>query len=282
MLKITKVLNNNTAVVIDDNQKEKVVVGKGIVYQKKIGDIINPSSVKKTYYLSSDTLNLKFQELLVSLPMEQLDIVEKIVDEAKLSLGKKISDSIYISLSDHIHFSLVNHENGIHVTNALLLDIQRFYPDEYKIGKKALKIIEEETGILLPDDEAGFIALHIVNAETENSTSTKNIYKATKIIEEVLDIVKNYFDIEIDEDSLTYFRFINHLRFFSQRIVNGSIFKDDDKDRQLLEILSTMYDQSYQCCLNIKSFIKVTYDTDIGNEELLYLTIHVQRAIFKE
>lgn len=282
MLKISKILNNNTAVVTDDQHREKVVIGKGITFQKKVGDVINPTSVDKMFHLSSDTLNLKFQEILVSLPMEQINVVEKIVDETRMTLGKKISDSIYVSLSDHIHFSLVNFEKGIHVTNGILLDIIRFYPEEYKIGCRALQIIEEETGILLPDDEAGFIALHIVNAEMENPTDTSNMFKATKIIEEVLEIVKNYFDMEIDEESLTYYRFINHMRYFSQRIVNGSIFKDDEKDKELLDVLALKYVDAYQCCLNIKSYIKVKFQINIGYEELLYLTIHVQRAIFNE
>lgn len=281
-MKIVKILNNNTAVVIDDQQREKVVIGTGISFKKKVGDAINPASVSKTYHLSSDILNLRFQEIVVSISPDVLDIVDKIVDLARLSINRKISDSIYVSLSDHIHFSLNNYKQGITVTNSLLLDIQRFYSEEYTIGKRAIKIIEETTGIQFSDDEAGFIALHIVNAETENISSRKDIIKCTKIIDEVLTIVKNYFDVEIDEDSLTYFRFVNHLRYFSQRIVKHSIFKDDEKDRKLLDVLSKMYDQSYQCCLNIKSFIKVNYDTDIGNEELLYLTIHVQRAIYKE
>lgn len=282
MLKIKTILNNNAVVAIDNDNNEKVVVGKGIAFSKKVGDSINASLATKTYYLSSDMLNLKFQEILVSLPMEQLNIVDKIIDDARMSIGRKISDSLYISLSDHIHFSLLNYEKGIYVRNNLLPEIIRFYPEEFEVGLRAIDIIKEETGILLPRDETGFIALHIVNAETEYHTSTKDIYQATQIIEEVLSVVKNYFDIDIDENSLAFYRFLYHLRYFSQRIVNHSVFKEDEKDRELMEVLAVKYQQSYQCCKNIKAFIKVRYDIDIGYEEMLYLTIHIQRAIFSE
>lgn len=282
MLKIKTILNNNAVVAIDNDNNEKVVVGKGIAFSKKVGDSINASLATKTYYLSSDMLNLKFQEILVSLPMEQLNIVDKIIDDARMSIGRKISDSLYISLSDHIHFSLLNYEKGIYVRNNLLPEIIRFYPEEFEVGLRAIDIIKEETGILLPRDETGFIALHIVNAETEYHTSTKDIYQATQIIEEVLSVVKNYFDIDIDENSLAFYRFLYHLRYFSQRIVNHSVFKEDEKDRELMEVLAVKYQQSYQCCKNIKAFIKVKYDIDIGYEEMLYLTIHIQRAIFSE
>ena len=281
-MEISKILNNNTAVVIDDDQIEKIVVGKGIAFQKKKGDRINLATVEKTFCLSSNTLNTKFQDIIISLPIEQIYVVEKIVNEIRLTLGKKISDSIYISLSDHIHFSLLDYAKGIEVTNSILMDIIRFYPDEYKLGCRGIEIIQEETGVLLSKDEAGFIALHIVNAQTQNATNTKNVYKATKIIEEILTIVENYFDAEIDESSIIYFRLINHLRYFSMRIVGKDVFKDSKKDSELLEILAVKYKNSYQCCLNIRSFIKVKYEVDIGCEELLYLTIHIQRAMYKD
>lgn len=282
-MRISKILNNNSAVVTDERGNEKVVVGKGICFRKKVGDQMNMSAVEKTFQLSSTTLNLRFQEVLVSLPLEQISVVEKIVDETKLSLGKKISDSIYVSLADHIHFSLLNHEKGISVKNRILLDIKRFYWDEYKIGRKALEIIKEETGVMLSDDEAGFIALHIVNAETEDDyIGTKNIYKATKIIEEVLNIVKSHFGVEIDEGSLIYYRFIVHLRYFAQRILNNTVFHGDDKDKELLGILALNYSQAYQCSLEISEFIEKKYGAKIGCEEILYMTIHVQRAVFEE
>ena len=60
---------------------------------------------------------------------------------------------------DHIYTAVVRAKDNILVKNALLWDIQRFYKEEYQIGKKALEIIEKKTGVLLPNDEAGFIAV---------------------------------------------------------------------------------------------------------------------------
>lgn len=281
-MKISKILNNNSAVVYDDQNKEMVVIGRGIAFHKKIGDMIKPASVEKKFCLSSPQLNTKFQEVLVSSPLEEISIVTKIVNTIYMSLGKKISDSIYISLSDPIHYALKNYEKKILVPNNLLYDIMWFYPDEYALGKQGLKIIEEETHILLPDDEAGFIALHIVNAGTENELGTKKIQKATEIIEEVLNIVMDFFDKNIEKDSLTYYRFVNHLKYFSQRIVRNESFKNKESDRKLLKMMKQSYSDSYMCALNIKGFIQGRYNTQIGDEEMVYLLIHIQRAIFNE
>lgn len=280
-MKIRKILNNNSAVVLDDDNQEVVVIGKAIAFKKKIGDAINPATIEKKFCLSSQSLNTKFQEVIVCLPLEEISLVTKIIDEIKMRIGKKISNSIYVSLSDHIHFALKNYEKGIHITNNLMYDIQRFYPDEYKLGLIGLDVIEKETGVRLNIDEAGFIALHIVNAETDNGIDTNQVEKSTKIIEEILEIVTNFFEREINEDTLVYYRFINHLKYFAYRIVNQSnLFKDDKQDKQLLDMMKVTYAKSYMCAVNIMEFVRGKYNVDIGNEELLYLVIHIQRAMF--
>lgn len=280
-MKIRKILNNNSAVVLDDDNQEVVVIGKAIAFKKKIGDAINPAVIEKKFCLSSQSLNTKFQEVIVCLPLEEISLVTKIIDEIKMRIGKKISDSIYVSLSDHIHFALKNYEKGIHITNNLMYDIQRFYPDEYKLGLIGLDIIEKETGVRLNIDEAGFIALHIVNAETDNGIDTNQVEKSTKIIEEILEIVTDFFEREINEDTLVYYRFINHLKYFAHRIVNESnLFEDDKQDKQLLDMMKVTYAKSYMCAVNIMEFVRGKYNVDIGNEELLYLVIHIQRAMF--
>ena len=282
-MKISKVLNNSSAIVIDDDNHEVVVVGRGIAFHKKPGDLISSESVEKKFCLSSKELTTKFGEIIVSLPMEEISIVEKIVKMIKMGLGKKLGDSIYVSLSDHIHYALRNYRMGIRVPNSLLYDIMRFYPDEYALGMKGLEIIRESTGVELPQDEAGFIALHIINAETENSIGTDKVEKSTKIIEEIINLISDYFDKEIQEGTLAYYRFINHLRYFSQRIVSHSTFTDDRKnDVELLNMMKVTYRESYLCAVNIRGFIRGRYDVDIGNEELLYLVIHIQRAIYNQ
>lgn len=279
-MKICKVLNNNSAVVIDDDNHEVVVIGKAIAFKKRVGDAINMAAIEKKFCLSSPSLNTKFQEVIVSLPLEEISMVTKIINEIKMQIGKKISDSIYISLTDHIHYALKNNAKGIKVTNNLMFEIQWFYPDEFKLGLIGLDIIEKNTGIRLDLDEAGFIALHIVNAETENGFGIKAVEKSTKIIEEILEIVTNFFDKDINEESLTYFRFINHLKYFAYRIVNNVIFTEEKQDKELLNMMKKTYAQSYMCALNIMEFIRAKYNVDIGNEEPLYLVIHIQRAMF--
>ena len=121
--------------------------------------------------------------------------------------------------------------------------------------------------------------MHIINSETENGIGTANVRKVTIIIDEILKIISNYFNVEIDEKSLVYFRLISHLKYFARNIVTHHEFGSDDKNETLLNMLKEAYKDAYLCAINIKQFIHAKYEVEIGNEELTYLIIHIQRSI---
>lgn len=280
-MQIHKILNNNVVVVIDAKQKERIVMGRGIAFKKKCGDELDESLVDKEFTLSNQETNDRFQELIAEIPVEYVELVERIITYTKTHLGKKIDDTIYISLVDHIYMSITRFLQGIEVKNALLWDIKRFYSDEYCIGMRALEMIDEELHVRLPDDEAGFIALHIVNAQMEeDSQEVQRVYEITKVMLEVTNIVRYNFNITFDEDSVYYYRFISHLKFFAQRLFSKTTYEEDNDD-DLLMIIRKKYKGSYVCVLKIKEFIKNKYHYDLSQEEELYLTIHIERVVYK-
>ncbi|MFV0395360.1 MAG: BglG family transcription antiterminator LicT [Coprobacillaceae bacterium] len=274
---IDKILNNNVAVILDENDKEKIVMGRGIAYKKRAGDQIDDDKIDKTFALSNPDTSHKLQELIVDIPLEYVTLSEEIIVSAKTKLGKKLNDTIYISLMDHIYTAIVRCKEGIVVKNALLWDIRRFYVDEYAIGVHALKMIEKTFGVALPEDEAGFIALHITNAEMEETVN--DIYEITKVMQEVSNIVKYVFNIEFNEDSVYYYRFITHLKFFAQRVVTGKQY--DEQDDELLDVIKLKYKNAYQCVKKIDVFITKKYNYELSNEEKMYLTIHIERVVYK-
>ncbi len=52
--------------------------------------------------------------------MEYMELSEKIIQYAKHKLGKKLNDSIYISLTDHIHFAIERYNLNLPIKNELL------------------------------------------------------------------------------------------------------------------------------------------------------------------
>ena len=276
---IFKILNNNVAVVMDENGQEKIVMGKGICYKKKPGDVILEEEIDKTFFLSAADISNKFQELIQDIPIEHMAVGEEIIAEAERRLDKKLNDTVYISLIDHVHTSIVRFLEGVTVKNVLLWDIRRFYKEEFKIGLWALELIQEKCKVMLPEDEAGFIALHLANAQMDQE-SMHNMYEITRIIQEVVNLVKYYFKIDFHEDDVYYFRFITHLKFFAQRLVEQKVYTEDDIE-DLWAVIRGKYPKSFDCVERITKFIESKYKYHLSKEEQLYLTIHIECVVSK-
>ncbi|KRK75032.1 transcription antiterminator [Companilactobacillus alimentarius DSM 20249] len=277
-LKIERTLNNNAAIATNQNGVNVLVMGPGIAFNKKVGDQVEIAKVEKTLFLNDKETMNKFTDLVIDVPMSEVDISERIINFAKIKIGKKLNEIIYVNLTDHIHMAIKRAKEGVFLSNPLKWDIARFYPDEFAVGQKAVQVINDSQEVGLADDEAAFIAVHFVNAENEDSSQQNLAYGITKIVKECEDIVKDYFHTEFDEQSLNYYRFITHLKFFAQRILQGKHY-DDEEDDDLLETLEHRYAKPYQCSQKIKEYISEKYNFTITSSELLYLTVHISRLV---
>lgn len=103
------------------------------------------------------------------MPMEHVKITSDLISYAKNRLKLRLKQSIYVTLTDHMNFAITRFQQGIKPQNALLWEIKRFYAKEYELGMYAVNMIQERLKIRLPEDEAGFNALHFVNAEYDSS-----------------------------------------------------------------------------------------------------------------
>ncbi|MBS4210445.1 BglG family transcription antiterminator LicT [Bacillus sp. FJAT-50079] len=273
---IKRLLNNNVLITEDQGGEEIIVMGKGIGYQRSKGDVIDESKINKVFRIASPDVSNKLQELLNNIPIEHMKLSDEIIEYTQRKLGKKLNEGIYISLSDHLHTAIQRIKEGIHLKNALLWEIKRFYKEEFEIGIKALDIIEKETQIRLPDDEAGFIAFHIVNAQLDKEQPV--VQGITQFIQEVLTIVRIHFGIEIMEESLSSYRFITHLRFFATRLFTDRTYSDGT-DEDLLEIIQEKYEKEFECISKVQTFVRQKYGYDITSDEIIYLTIHVAKVV---
>jgi beta-glucoside operon transcriptional antiterminator len=274
-MKIAKVYNNNVISAFNEKNQELVVMGRGLAFQKKPGDTVDEEKIEKTFVLKNNDLSERFKTLLYEVPMEYMEITEEVIRLAKSRLGRNLNDSIYISLTDHIHFAVERHRKGFDIKNALLWEIKRFYKDEYSIGMEALKIVQDKIGVLLPEDEAGFIAMHIVNSGLNEEMP--NVANITRVMQDILNIVKYHYKINFDEESLNYFRFVTHLKFFAQRLYSKNYIEDDDPF--LYESFKQKHKEAFICTEKINDYIENQFDYSLTNNEKLYLAIHIQRVI---
>ncbi|MDN4619960.1 PRD domain-containing protein [Paenibacillus sp. PsM32] len=272
-MKIAQVLNNNVVTVINPAEQEMVVMGRGIGFKKHPGDLVDETKVEKVFKLENREVSQKLMTLLSDIPIEYVDCSDEIIRYAQTILGSKLHDSIYISLTDHIHFAIERYRQGIEIRNAILWEIKKLYRKEYIIGMKALQMIEDKLGVELTEDEGGFIALHFVNSQLNGEMS--ETISMTNIVKDVLRIVTRHYVFEMDEESLSYFRFLTHLKFFAQRVLHDTV--SDSGDNPLHDMVKVQYPNAYACAQKIQSYTSKIHQRTLSKDELLYLTIHIER-----
>lgn len=272
---VEKVINNNIVRSKDEKGREILAVGKGLGFQKKKGSEIDPSGIEKIYTLQNQDVYRHMEDLLASVTLETIQCVNEIVEYGKVSLGKPLDDMVNLMLCDHISFALQRAQQGVVVPNALLSEIKRFYNSEYLVGLYALDLIEKRLGVRLPNDEAGFIAIHFVNAVMSLNDMSQT-QEMMSLIQKILTIVKYHYNMELDENSIHYDRFITHLKYFIKRIFTDAEIKEGDPDFYLM--IRTQYKQAYTCAMKIEDYIQKQYQKSLTEDEMIFLTVHIDRV----
>lgn len=278
-MKVKRILTNNAIVTTDDNNEEIIVCGKGIGYKKKTGDAIDTSLINQIFVMIRSPLTKRLESLLQDIPLEYIEVADRIIKMASLELDRKLNEGLLISLSDHLYYAVTRFLEGVNISNGLIWEIKQFYEAEFEVGLKALRIIEQRLKVDLPEAEAAYIAMHILNTEMEDSDMDE-VYQMTRVIKEICNIVKFHFSVSFDTKSAYYYRFITHLKFFARRLVRKNQY-NDNTDINVFDAIRTTYGPSYECVGRIGKFLENKYDYVLCEEEKLYLTIHIQRAVYK-
>lgn len=273
---VESILNNNALLVKSPENVEAIVRSKGIGFKYKKGDELDQSDIEKIYYLEDELEKNNYRTLLDKLPSEYLDISDKILSYASTRLSINFPLSATIALTDHLAFAIERANNNIVIQNMMSLLVEQLHPKEFQIGKYGVHLISVELGIILPEEEAGNIALHLLNYSSENTNITE-MMASTKAIKDIVNIVRFSFIEPIDEDSLNYSRFLTHLQFFVQRIVTGTYFGDNAEE--IYSQISRKYENAFRCAHRIKDYILSTFSIEIGQEEVVYLTVHINRLL---
>jgi beta-glucoside operon transcriptional antiterminator len=268
-MKITRILNNN-AVIVTDDQQEKIAVGSGIAFGKKRNDIVNAHKIEKLFVMKE---NEKLQQLLNQIPEEHFIISEEIITHAEAYIGTKLNEHIHITLTDHLSFAIERVRQGIHLKNKLLHEIKILYKKEFEIGLWALSHIKDRCNIDMPVDEAAYIALHIHTMKLREGDMRQTVIQTT-IVRDMVQTIMGFLNITVNEDDISYQRLITHLRFALSRINHYELHTMDD---EMLGMIKKKFPLSYSCATEVAKEVSLTHGVILPNQELGYITLHIER-----
>lgn len=270
---IERIINNNVISSRDENGKEIVIMGSGIGFGKKKGDAADETRIDKIFYMEDESALAKFKTLLGNLPMEYVQVSNEIISIAKEELGTKLNENVYITLTDHISFALERFQQNMLFQNALHSEIKRFYTAEYEIGIRALKLIEEKTGIRLPEDEASSIAIHFVNAEFD--LKVRDTWNMTNLIGRMFDLIVSYLPVLKDE-SLEKDWLLSELKFMAHRILLLKPSKEKG-DVGLTTFMGQSCADAVKIAQAVAASVQAEYGLKMTEEEQLYLAVFLKR-----
>ena len=273
-MRVIRVYNNNVVATRTDD-KEAIVQGSGVGFGKKPGDLIDKAKIEKIFFIKDDQLS-KFEELLDDVPIEYFQIAEMIAQKATRELNVSLDNQILIALADHIYFAVERYYKDANLSNFLNSEISYLYRKEYQIGLWALDRIEEMLKVRLPKDEAGLIALHIINSSTK--ASTQDISDTLIFIRGILDIIKEQFNITFDKENLDTTRLMTHLKFLANRVIyheNENIVELDD----MYDLLISKKSECKSCIEEIDNYIQGKFGYKLSKQEKVYLLVHLLRCL---
>lgn len=270
---ILKVFNNNSVVALNENRQDVISTGSGVGFQRKVGDIVDEKKIEKIYVFQ-DEQKKRIEDSLKSIPIIYFEITEEIVQKAETVLDTSFSGEIFIAIGDHLAFAVKRKQEGVYLPNIILSETRTLYNNEYQVGQWALRLIAKKTGVMLDEDEAGYIALHLVNFSLSNKSN--NAIKILTLTKEVLELIQKTMKIELQEDSLAYSRISIHLKYLGERIFRNRNNQFEDTTANIRDMLKE--DPRLALCINrIVKLIKDRYDYNLSPDEQTYLCIHLRK-----
>lgn len=270
--KVKKVLNNNVLIGSHESFGEVVLIGKGIGFNQKPGQLIDSALVEKLFVLKNEKEQENYIKLMPFVDNELLEVIISSIELIKQRSSSVLNEHIHVALTDHLMFAITRLKKGMEMKNPFLIETKALYPFEYEVAQEVVGHIGQRTGIYLPEGEVGFIALHVHSAVMNRNLSEVNQH--SQLVTHLVNMIEDQLDIKIDKDSIDYMRLVRHIRFTMERVNKGEQVEEPEKITSLLK-------EEYPVCYNLSwKLIKVMQQTlkkPVYNAEAVYLTMHLQR-----
>jgi transcriptional antiterminator len=276
--RVVQVLNNNIAIVKKNNE-QAIAMGKGLVFQKKKGDLLSEDTIQNLFVLKSEESKQNFSFLLKDVPLDFITTAYEVIENAIKKYQYSVQEYIYVTLTDHIYWNYKRLVKGEY-QNSLLPDISQQYPTEYQIAKDALAIIKERLDIAFPEDELKNISIHFINAQgktPEPVTSPPDFYDEQKrALEEIEEYLRKKNIVRTEKTQNFYDRLMIHLRYMLERTEEAEV---DEFAEKLEADLKKDYPEAYSVAEGMYQILNETNGLKLNASEQVYFTIHIQRLL---
>ena len=264
-MRISRIYNNNVVLTVDHVGKESVMIGRGIAFGKRKGQLVDPSAVEQTFVPEKGMSGERLSMTLSEIPADILSIATLLESKVRAEGALELSNSFILPLADHLHYAVVRARDGVRV--------------EY--GRTVLEMVRERLNVELDPNEAIPLALHLVNAQFATADMSQ-AFRMTEVFAQVFEIIEASYERKIDPDSMSAARFVTHLRYLFVRASRASAESAEDAEDEvsqpsLLAALRADAPRAYACAQKVLLVLQMQLKQSLTRDELTYLTIHIAR-----
>lgn len=278
-LLIKQVFNNNVLLLEGKSDQEVIVWGRGIGFHAHQGQSYSVKETDKIFSQipkNDDQWWQAFKKLPEEIPGEYFELAERVIALAHQTIDASLDNRLLAPLTDHMYFAVKRFKMGLQLTNPMLFDIRRFFPQEYGVGKQARMWLESLSQVTMTDDESGFIAIHLVEHELKSSNSLVTSFPKFLAISQVISrIIQQVLGKSISEDSLAMTRLMTHVRFLLLRSKTQPEEKSRAEDTKLLHSLMKHHYVAVRCLDEIINYLEEQIPYQFQDADCLYLLIHL-------
>ncbi|EIT85398.1 transcription antiterminator, GlcT [Fictibacillus macauensis ZFHKF-1] len=269
---IKKNLNNNAVIAENQLAQEVIMIGKGIGFGKKPGDVLSSADGDKLYLLTNEKEQEQYKDLVHSLDPAFIELMNEVIAHIERKMQTSLNEHIHVALTDHMAFAVKRLKQGLDIKNPFLSETESLYPKEFSAAEEVIAMINDALGIILPEGEVGFVALHIHSAVTNKSLSALN--ENSRLINTLADLIEGALAITLDRKSINYLRLVRHLRHTIERVETGEQVNSQER---LANVLKEEYPLCYNLAWKLIKVMQTTLKKPIPEAEAVYLTMHLQR-----
>lgn len=259
---------NNSSIVVDGFLTERILVGKGIGFNRKVSDTLPIGTYyEKTYQLLDKASDFRriingYDELIVEMVM---DTVHQIM---KSNSGEFTMNDL-VTIADHLAAMFVRVLNGEAILSFFSQETKTLYPDSFQKAEAIATIIQKDYQVQIPKAEIAYIALYIENLN--GAKSKKEVEQLSAILMNINELFESESNFEIDKNSMVYSRFLIHIHL----LVNSSGFRKTTLNPAINTAILTTYPQYKVLAEKIIIIIEDEIERTLSESELIYLIIHL-------
>lgn len=270
---IKRVYNNNVLLATQADGTDIVLLGKGIGFQRRAGELVDAAGCER-FVAERTKKATQIAELLSDASLEQAQTARLIVATGVEVLGIRVSQSLLLTVLDHLSFAVKRAQEGVRIDMPLRWEVNQLFAQESAVGRQALTIVRERLHVELQDDEWVAFALHFVSHRWSGGDMGRTL-TMTSTISQVFELLDRQWATTIDQDCPSAARFVTHLRYLFARAL-----ADQQLARTNISVMGAVqerYPEAARTALRVGDLIGSALKRKLSFEEVSYLALHTAR-----